>query len=134
MNIITISKMLINPPKSMVQTKYFQMSYHITRKTEDAALLQNSNKREVAMHPMNTAITANFGGAYIPEMLHRNVEELRTQYLEIMYEAAFQKEYQQLLQDYVGRPTPLYFAERLSKKHGTQDFFKAGRSLSYRCA
>ena len=51
-----------------------------------------------------------FGGAFIPEMLHRNVEELRTKYLDIINEAGFQKEYQQLLQDYVGRPTPLYFA------------------------
>jgi tryptophan synthase beta chain len=65
-----------------------------------------------------------FGGAYIPEMLHRNVEELRTRYLEIIHEPAFQKEYQQLLQDYVGRPTPLYFAERLSKKYNTNIFLK----------
>jgi len=65
-----------------------------------------------------------FGGAYIPEMLHRNVEELRTKYLEIMYADDFQTEYQQLLQDYVGRPTPLYFAERLSKKHNTKIFLK----------
>ena len=58
----------------------------------------------------------NFGGAYIPEMLHRNVEELKTRYLEIMYEPAFQKEFRDLLRDYVGRPTPLYFAQRLSNK------------------
>jgi tryptophan synthase beta chain len=65
-----------------------------------------------------------FGGAYIPEMLYRNVEELRTRYLEIINEASFQKEYQQLLTDYVGRPTPLYFAQRLSKQYGTQIFLK----------
>lgn len=65
-----------------------------------------------------------FGGAYIPEMLHRNVEELRTRYLDIMYEAAFQREFQQLLRDYVGRPTPLFFAERLSKEHGTNIYLK----------
>jgi len=65
-----------------------------------------------------------FGGAFIPEMLFRNVEELRTRYLEIMEEPGFQKEYQQLLQDYVGRPTPLYFAERLSRKFGTKIFLK----------
>ncbi len=65
-----------------------------------------------------------FGGAYIPEMLHRNVEELRTRYLDIMYEAAFQKEFQQLLRDYVGRPTPLFFAERLSNEHGTNIYLK----------
>src|SRR5574343_199434 len=65
-----------------------------------------------------------FGGAYIPEMLHRNVEELRTRYLDIMYDAAFQQEFQMLLRDYVGRPTPLFFAERLSKEHGTNIYLK----------
>src|SRR4051794_16112082 len=65
-----------------------------------------------------------FGGAYIPEMLFRNVEELRTKYLEIIHEAAFQKEYEALLRDYVGRPTPLYFAQRLSRQYRTQIFLK----------
>lgn len=65
-----------------------------------------------------------FGGAYIPEMLHRNVEELRTRYLDIMYEAAFQQEFQQLLRDYVGRPTPLFLAERLSKEFGATIYLK----------
>lgn len=65
-----------------------------------------------------------FGGAYIPEMLYRNVEELRTKYLEIIHESSFQKEYAELLKDYVGRPTPLYFAERLSKQYGTQVYLK----------
>jgi tryptophan synthase beta chain len=65
-----------------------------------------------------------FGGAFIPEMLHRNVEELRSRYLEIMYEDAFQKEFRDLLRDYVGRPTPLYFAERLSKQFNTRIFLK----------
>src|SRR5881275_2247786 len=65
-----------------------------------------------------------FGGAYIPEMLHRNVEELRNRYLEIIHESSFQQEYQQLLQDYVGRPTPLYFAQRLSNEFGARIFLK----------
>lgn len=65
-----------------------------------------------------------FGGAYIPEMLHRNVEELRSRYLEIMYEASFQEEFQQLLRDYVGRPTPLFLAERLSKAYNTNIYLK----------
>lgn len=65
-----------------------------------------------------------FGGAYIPEMLFRNVEELRTRYLEIMGDASFQNEYQQLLQDYVGRPTPLYFAQRLSARYRTRIYLK----------
>jgi tryptophan synthase beta chain len=65
-----------------------------------------------------------FGGAYIPEMLHRNVEELRTKYLEIIYEEGFQKEFQQLLKDYAGRPTPLYLAQRLSDKYKTNIYLK----------
>jgi tryptophan synthase beta chain len=65
-----------------------------------------------------------FGGAYIPEMLHPNVEQLKTRYLEIMAEASFQKEYQELLRDYVGRPTPLFFAQRLSKQFNTKIYLK----------
>ena len=65
-----------------------------------------------------------FGGAYIPEMLHRNVEELKSKYLDIIYDAAFQKEFSNLLHDYAGRPTPLYFAQRLSKQYGTQIYLK----------
>ncbi|WP_310992715.1 tryptophan synthase subunit beta [Aequorivita marina] len=65
-----------------------------------------------------------FGGAYIPEMLYPNVEELRQNYLTIMAEESFQKEFQQLLKDYVGRPTPLYFAKRLSEKYNTKIYLK----------
>ena len=57
-------------------------------------------------------------------MLHRNVEELRTQYLRIIYEPSFQEEFQKLLHDYAGRPTPLFFAERLSKEFNTQIYLK----------
>ena len=66
----------------------------------------------------------NFGGAYIPEMLHRNVEELKSRYLQIMYEPEFQKEFNALLKDYVGRPTPLYLAQRLSSEFNTQIYLK----------
>jgi tryptophan synthase beta chain len=66
----------------------------------------------------------HFGGAFIPEMLHRNVEELRTRYLDIIGEDAFQKEFRQLLKDYAGRPTPLYFAKRLSEKYNTSIYLK----------
>ncbi|MBW2938940.1 tryptophan synthase subunit beta [Aureisphaera sp. CAU 1614] len=65
-----------------------------------------------------------FGGAYIPEMLYPNVEELRQQYLQITAEESFQKEFRQLLKDYVGRPTPLYFAKRLSEKYNTKIYLK----------
>lgn len=66
----------------------------------------------------------DFGGAYIPEMLYPNVEELRTKYLEIIADEGFQKEFHQLLKDYVGRPSPLYLAKRLSKKYGANIFLK----------
>ena len=66
----------------------------------------------------------DFGGAYIPEMLYPNVEELRQNYLEITAKEEFKNEFDQLLKDYVGRPTPLYFAERLSKKYNTKIYLK----------
>lgn len=65
-----------------------------------------------------------FGGAFIPEMLHPNVEELREKYLEIINTTEFQNEFQHLLQQYVGRPTPLYFAKRLSQKYNTKIYLK----------
>lgn len=65
-----------------------------------------------------------FGGAYIPEMLQRNVMELREKYLKIMEEPDFQKEFVHLLKDYVGRPTPLFKAERLSQEYNTQIYLK----------
>ncbi|WP_296683752.1 tryptophan synthase subunit beta [Flavobacterium sp.] len=65
-----------------------------------------------------------FGGAYIPEMLYPNVEELRQNYLKITAEPEFQAEFDALLQDYVGRPTPLYFAARLSEKYNTKIYLK----------
>ena len=74
--------------------------------------------------PNDQGYYGQFGGAYIPEMLHRNVEELRASYLEIMQEEGFQKEFQQLLRDYVGRPTPLYFAERLSNRYKANIYLK----------
>jgi len=65
-----------------------------------------------------------FGGAFIPEMLYPNVEELRQNYLKIMAEPEFQNEFNQLLKDYVGRPSPLYFAKRLSEKYNTKIYLK----------
>ncbi|MEL6537794.1 MAG: tryptophan synthase subunit beta [Bacteroidota bacterium] len=65
-----------------------------------------------------------FGGAYIPEMLYPNIEELRENYLDIISEPGFQEEFQMLLRDYVGRPTPLYFAKRLSDKYGASIYLK----------
>ncbi len=66
----------------------------------------------------------DFGGAYIPEMLYPNVEELRQKYMSIIQEESFQKEFKALLKDYVGRPSPLYLAKRLSEKYGANIFLK----------
>ncbi len=66
----------------------------------------------------------DFGGAFIPEMLYHNIESLRQCYLELIAEQSFQKEFQSLLRDYVGRPSPLYFARRLSKHYNTKIYLK----------
>jgi tryptophan synthase beta chain len=74
--------------------------------------------------PNDHGYYGKFGGAFIPEMLYPNVQELQSRYLEIMYEPSFRKEYEELLRDYVGRPTPLYFAQRLSERYNTKIFLK----------
>lgn len=65
-----------------------------------------------------------FGGAYIPEILHRCVEELRNAYLTVLESENFKQEFNQLLRDYVGRPSPLYLAKRLSEKYGCKIYLK----------
>jgi len=74
--------------------------------------------------PDDLGYYGEFGGAYIPEMLYPNVEELRENYLKIINSESFQKEYKFLLTDYAGRPTPLYFASRLSEKYNTNVYLK----------
>ena len=66
----------------------------------------------------------NFGGAYIPEMLHANIEELQKRYVQILEDPEFQKQFHNLLEDYAGRPTPLYYAKRLSQKYGSRLYLK----------
>jgi len=66
----------------------------------------------------------DFGGAFIPEMLYPNVKELGEQYLKVMSDPSFIAEFESLLKDYVGRPTPLYFAKRLSEKYQTNIYLK----------
>ena len=75
-------------------------------------------------NPTMEGYYGSFGGAYIPEMLYGNVETLKTQYLQIMQDPSFQAEFQALLKDYVGRPTPLFLAERLSKEIGATIYLK----------
>ena len=66
----------------------------------------------------------DFGGAFIPEMMHANIDELKSKYLKISSEKSFKKEFNELLEKYVGRPTPLYFAKRLSEKYKTKIYLK----------
>lgn len=82
------------------------------------------NTKGSKYHVNEKGYYGKFGGAYIPEMLYPNVEELRTKYMEIMQEPAFREEFEQLLRDYVGRPSPLYLAKRLSEKYGAQIYLK----------
>jgi tryptophan synthase beta chain len=65
-----------------------------------------------------------FGGAYIPELLHNNVEELRLAYLTILGSKEFKTDFDALLKDYVGRPTPLYLAQNLSEQYQTNIYLK----------
>ncbi|KAI9449607.1 tryptophan synthase, beta chain [Russula earlei] len=82
-----------------------------------SALSSHNQYRGTYQQPNIFGYYGKFGGAFIPEMLHRNVEELKENYINIMAESSFQEEYQQLLRDYVGRPTPLFLAERLNLNH-----------------
>jgi tryptophan synthase beta chain len=75
-------------------------------------------------NPDKNGYYGEFGGAFVPEMLYPNVEELQRNYLKIIESEEFQKEFQNLLKDYVGRATPLYFAKNLSEKYRTQIYLK----------
>lgn len=78
----------------------------------------------IKYHVDDKGYYGNYGGAFIPEMLYPNVEELRQHYLSITAEPEFQREFNQLLRDYVGRPSPLYFASRLSERYQTNIYLK----------
>ena len=78
----------------------------------------------MSYHVNDKGYYGKFGGAFIPEMLFPNIENLRQNYLKVMAEPDFKAEFDQLLKDYVGRPTPLYFAKRLSEKYNTKIYLK----------
>jgi tryptophan synthase beta chain len=86
--------------------------------------MQLFDKAANYQQPSKEGYYGEYGGAYIPEMLYGNVEELKNKYIEIMNEPAFQAEFHALLKDYVGRPTPLFLAERLSKEIGASIYLK----------
>lgn len=99
------------------------MSKSISKEGSNSTFLQMNNSTG-GFFPDDHGYYGKFGGAYIPEMLFSNVEELRIKYLEIIHDPSFQREYEQLLTDYVGRPTPLYFAGRLSQHYKTRIYLK----------
>lgn len=72
----------------------------------------------------NQGYYGEFGGAYIPEILHRCVKELQDTYLDVLQSENFRRQYDQLLRDYVGRPSPLYLAHRLSQQYGCKIYLK----------
>jgi len=75
-------------------------------------------------HANKKGYYGDFGGSFVPEMLFPNMLELQERYLDIMKEPSFKKEFDYLLKDYVGRPSPLYFAKRLSEKYQTKIYLK----------
>ena len=94
------------------------------RRLAHNTIAMNTLEKEKSYQADERGYYGDFGGAFIPEMLYPNVEELRSQYVQIMQEPAFQVEFKQLLKDYVGRPTPLYYAKRFSEKYGTKVYLK----------
>ena len=74
--------------------------------------------------PDENGYFGQFGGAYIPELLYPNVKEIEDNYIQIIESQEFQEEYKSLLKDYVGRPSPLYYATRLSEKYGAHIYLK----------
>lgn len=81
-------------------------------------------KMETKITPDGRGYYGSFGGAFIPEMMQANVAELQKQYLDIMASESFKLEFDKLLSDYVGRPSPLYLATRLSEKYGANIYLK----------
>ena len=86
--------------------------------------MKQSKRDKIFSEPDQNGYYGEFGGAYIPEMLHANIEILRKNYLKIASTKKFKKEFHSLLKDFAGRPTPLYFAENLSKEFNTNIYLK----------
>ncbi|MDR2389359.1 MAG: tryptophan synthase subunit beta [Tannerellaceae bacterium] len=87
--------------------------------------MEQTGKEEQKMyHVNNNGYYGRFGGAYVPEILHRCVTELKDTYSDVLESTSFGKEFNELLRDYAGRPSPLYFAQRLSRKYGCHIYLK----------
>jgi len=96
------------------------LEYHLNQARKGILKLQQAGDYRVD----EQGYYGEFGGAFIPEMLYPNVEELRHTYLSIIGSPDFQEEFWRLMRDYVGRPSPLYFATRLSEKYQTNIYLK----------
>lgn len=88
------------------------------------SVLENSNITNSKYNVNEEGYYGEFGGAFIPEMLYPNVKELKDNYLKIINDPSFKEEFDDLLKNYVGRPTPLYLAKRLSAKYGGKIYLK----------
>lgn len=82
------------------------------------------NNSKYTYHPDKAGFYGSFGGAFIPEMLYANIAEIQDVYLELMEDSDFKQEFNQLLKDYVGRPSPLYLAKKLSAIYQTNIYLK----------
>jgi len=96
----------------------------INNKPNDANLKSPCGGFRGLESPNDSGFYGNFGGAYIPEILHGTVERLKEAFYAIKDDASFKAEYYDLLKNYVGRPSPLYFAKRLSAEYGTNVYLK----------
>ena len=100
------------------------MSYRVDRPSQVGLSDPTTIPFDMNYHVDPQGYYGPFGGAFVPELLWPNVEELRTTYLEFIASEAFKTEYAQLLRDYVGRPTPLFYAERASERYGCRVYLK----------
>ena len=87
-------------------------------------LQHHDNNMEPAYLPNKEGFYGKFGGAYVPEILYKCVTDLQEAYIPIMESDDFKAEFRALLKDYVGRPSPLYFARRMSEKYGCRIYLK----------
>lgn len=83
-----------------------------------------SNANNQTINPTPDGFYGQFGGAYVPEILYKCVTDLQEAYLPILAGEDFKREYEELLRDYVGRPSPLYYARRMSEKYGCRIYLK----------
>ena len=127
-------------PEKVVRSKPYMYYLHYPKRNMEACrtygrslfytLFPRTNKRTKIQMKMKTyhvneeGYYGNFGGAYVPEILYKTVEDLRKAYLPILESEAFRKEYHALLKDYVAAPRPLYHARRLSEKYGCKLYLK----------